>query len=215
MSLISFGLKRVRDSLSFSSYPLLPKQRMRLATKKAELEEYIHDLEERIDGEEEKTMKIVAEKKKMEGSLAELESTWVHWQYFRVCYLKLTLASSRQQTTLSYSILGLLFCNLRYFCIYAGYGTYSLLMWLDRLQLTSYTLHPFPYNKTAIKLLIWIIKPLYKDKHEILLILLILLILAVLSKHTNNCSDFPSSNTRFLNHKQITHNHVITWHGNR
>ena len=50
-------------------------QRMRLTTKKSELEEYIHDLEERIDSEEEKTSKIMTEKKKIEGTIAELEAT--------------------------------------------------------------------------------------------------------------------------------------------
>ena len=48
---------------------------MRLATKKAELEEYIHDLEERIDSEEEKNMKIMSEKKRVEGTIAELEAS--------------------------------------------------------------------------------------------------------------------------------------------
>ena len=48
-----------------------------MSTKKTELEEYIHDLEERIDSEEEKSVKIVAEKKKIEGAMAELEASLV------------------------------------------------------------------------------------------------------------------------------------------
>ena len=50
---------------------------MRLATKKIELEEFIQELEERIDSEEEKTMKIANEKKRMEGQIGDLETTLV------------------------------------------------------------------------------------------------------------------------------------------
>ena len=50
--------------------------RAKLASKKQELEEILHDMESRIEEEEERSVSLGSEKKRLGGHIQDLEEQW-------------------------------------------------------------------------------------------------------------------------------------------
>ena len=64
---------------------------MRLAARKQELEEVLHDLESRIEEEEERNVSMVSEKKKLQTTIQDLEEQWVFDRFLKILWSKSSL----------------------------------------------------------------------------------------------------------------------------